>query len=100
MILIICGIAATEITLVRAAGSVPDNRDFYQEVWVDEMLKGFFLRRLANAAHPTDPVFPHEAETTHTASQSIGLYLNTVDMNQLDDLFTTIAKRIQLRLVE
>ena len=99
-ILILMGVAIVESSLLRADNTVPDTRDFYQEAWVDDSLKGFFLRRLANAALPTDPVFPHERETTHTASQPVGLYLHTEDINQIDDLFTTIAKRIQLRLVE
>lgn len=104
LLLIIAIGTLTSFALVYAATpqGMIDDENPYQNQWDDDSIKTYFLRRIANDMLATDPSFNPwlDAINQNTSAHPKGVFLQTKNDQDLDDLFQTIAKRIQLRLVD
>ncbi len=78
------------------------NYAFYQDLWSDQSLKTFFLRRIANDIQPGDVPYVDVRNDYNALIANLpkGVYVHTANAGDLDALFTDIARRIQLRLVK
>ncbi len=76
----------------------PEGASAYQDVYDHYRLKSYLLRRMANATLPSDPEFDDVSDDTD--KHPTGLYLQTPDSTQLKNLFMTVVRKIQLRLVD
>src|SRR3989338_4830257 len=85
----LCGLASLAIA--------DDPTDPYQNILRDDLIKTYFLRRIANDVWPGDLAFTDI--TTDISRATKGKYLQTDNADDLEGLFQTIARRIQLRLI-
>jgi hypothetical protein len=74
---------------------------FYQNIYDDNSIKTFFLKRIANDPDPNDAPFYDTLNiyAKSTGKMPKGLFLHTNDPDDLDALFRAIGKRIRLKLV-